>query len=213
MEEHRRVQRVTLMHPLVGMADGERVYVVDASLTGVRMLHARLFRPQAGCSVAFSWDGKPIQLEGNVRWTKPRVGWGDASRSSYQSGVEIATIRPQAHFTLQELVESHIERALDERKANARGIPPIVVQSVQSGRTSTYARHELVGGGWRKTITGDPAQPTSGFTVSVQHTHDEVEMLRAAYVSADPTMRGVIQRMAQISVSNPDGIPTRKYSP
>ena len=44
-------------------------------------------------------------------------------------------------------------------------------------------------------------------------THDEVEMLRAAYVSADPTMRGVIQRMAQISVSNPDGIPTRKYSP
>jgi hypothetical protein len=87
------------------------------------------------------------------------------------------------------------------------------VQAVQSARTSTYARHELVGGGWRKTITGDPAQPTSGFTVSVQHMHAEVEMLRAAYVSADPTMRGVIQRMAQISVSNPDGIPTRKYSP
>jgi hypothetical protein len=212
MEEHRRVQRVTLMHPLVGMADGERVYVVDASLTGVRMLHARLFRPQATCSVAFSWDGKPIQLEGNIRWTKPRIG-SDLSRSSYQSGVEIATIRPQAHFTLQELVESHIDRALDERKANARGIPPVAVQSVQSGRTSTYARHELITGGWRKTITGDPAQPTSGFTVSVKHSHHEVEMLRAAYVAADSSMRGVIQTMAQLSVANPDGIPTRKYNP
>src|SRR5207247_8635617 len=103
MEEHRRVQRVTLMHPLLGMADGERVYVVDASLTGVRMLHARLFRPQAGCSVAFSWDGKPIQLEGNVRWTKPRVGWGDASRSSYQSGGEIAATRPPADVQVQVL--------------------------------------------------------------------------------------------------------------
>src|SRR5216684_1004435 len=141
MEEHRRVQRVTLMHPLVGMADGERVYVVDASLTGVRMLHAKLFQPQGSCSVSFSWDGKPIQLEGAIRWTKPRIG-SDLSRNSYQSGVEIATIRPQAHFALQELIELHVERALDERKANTRGIPPIAVQSVQSGRSSTYARHE-----------------------------------------------------------------------
>jgi hypothetical protein len=212
MEEHRRVQRVTLMHPLAGMADGERMYVVDASLTGVRMLHTRLFQPQSSCSVSFSWDGKPIQLEGNIRWTKPRTG-SDLSRSSYQSGVEIATIRPQAHFTLQELVELHIERALDERKANARGIPPIAVQAVQSGRNSLYTRHELVRGGWRKTVTGDPAQPTSGFTVSVQHSHDDVEMLRSAYAVADSEMREVIQRMAQLSVSNPDGIPIRKYNP
>jgi hypothetical protein len=214
VDEHRRVMRVTLLQPIAGAAGTEHIYVVDASLSGVRLSHLTLFQQRDDCRIEFQWDGRPIQFAGQVRWTKlQRIGSAAFAKSVYQSGLEIAAITPQAHEALRGLIESHIERAFDEQKANARGIPPQADQSGQSGQASQFARHELVRGVWRKVVTSDPGQPPSGFSVDASLSRSEVEMLRAAYESADPAMRDIIRKFAELSISSPDGIPTRRYTP
>ena len=62
-------------------------------------------------------------------------------------------------------------------------------------------------------MTSDPAQPASGFTLSTEESRDQVELLRSTYVTADANMRTVIQKLAELSIANPDGIPTRRYTP
>lgn len=214
MDEHRRVLRVSLLEPLAGKAGEERVFVVDASLRGLRISHLTLFSPRAEIPIAFDWEGSEIDVVAAVRWTKlQRIGTAAYAKSVYQSGVEITSIREDTEGTLRGLVEHHVERALDEQKANARGVPPLGAQSVQSGEASTYARHELVNGVWRKIVTTDRAQPLSGFTVSSEETRDQVEMLRSAYEIADLPMRQMIRKLAEMSVSVREGIPMRKYTP
>jgi hypothetical protein len=213
-DEHRRVMRVNLLQPVVGVVGNESIYILDASLRGVRVSHRTLFAPRADCNIGFEWDGVPIDLVGSVRWTKlQRLGSAAYVKTIYESGLEIATIGPQAQMALRSLIEVHVERALDEQKANAKGIPPIAAQSVQRGRSPIYARHEFVRGTWRKLMTSDPAQPASGFTVSKEESRDQVELLRSAYVTADTNMRTVIRKLAELSIANPDGIPTRRYTP
>ena len=206
--------RVNLLQPVVGVAGEESIYILDASLQGVRVSHRSLFTPRADCNIGFEWDGAPIELVGTVRWTKlQRLGSASYAKTIYQSGLEIATIGPEAQMALRSLIEVHVERALDEQKVNAKGIPPIAAQSVQKGGSALYARHEFVRGTWRKLMTSDPAQPVSGFTLSTEESRDQVELLRSAYVTADANMRTVIRKLAELSIANPDGIPTRRYTP
>jgi hypothetical protein len=213
-DDHRRVMRVNLLQPVIGVAGEERIYILDASLGGVRVSHRTLFAPRADCNIGFEWDGVPIDLVGTVRWTKlQRLGSAAYAKTIYQSGLEIAVIGPDAQMGLRSLIAAHVERALDEQKANAKGIPPIAAQSVQKGGSAIYARHEFVRGTWRKLMTSDPAQPVSGFTLSSEEPREQVELLRSAYVTADANMRTVIQKLAELSIANPDSIPTRRYTP
>jgi hypothetical protein len=214
MDEQRRVLRVSLPEPLEGLAAGEKIYVVDASLRGVRISHRTLFSPRAALPIRFDFDGDEIDVTGSVRWTKlQRLGSAAFAKSIYQSGIEIASMPRDAEVALRGLVEHQVELALDEQKANAKGIPPFAAQSVRSGQGHAYARHELIHGVWRKTVTHDAAQPLNGFTVSTAERKNEVELLRSAYEIADPQMRRIIQRIAELTLSNSEGIPMRRYTP
>ena len=78
---------------------------------------------------------------------------------------------------------------------------------------TSYARHELIHGVWRKTITSDPRQPESGFTVSAEESRYQVEILRSAFAAADPSLRQTIQKLAELSIKSTDVIPFRRYLP
>jgi hypothetical protein len=41
----------------------------------------------------------------------------------------------------------------------------------------------------------------------------EVDLLRAAYETADGVMRDMIRKFAALSISNAEGVPTRRYIP
>jgi hypothetical protein len=213
-DEQRRLMRVTLLHPLPGLAEGERIYIVDASLSGIRLSHQSLFATRTDCGITFDWDGTAIDLVGQVRWTRAqRLGSASFAKTLYQSGLQIAAMTPEAQVALRSLVESHVERALDEQKANAKGIPQMAAQSLQPGGGAIFARHEFSGGVWRKITTPDARQPSSGFTVSVAELRAEVDLLRAAYETADGVMRDMIRKFAALSISNAEGVPTRRYIP
>ena len=211
MTRQRHTARVTLRDPISANACGETVRVVDASVHGVRVAHQHLLTDRDRCPIAFDWNGREIEFVGRVRWTKLQR---DGVAPTYQSGLEIATIDDRSTTALRKLIESYVERALDEQKANARGVAMENADRTQPiPRTRMYARHELIDNIWRKSMTSDVRQPSSGFTVPADEKPDQIELLRAAYAAANPSMRGVIRRFAELSIFDPDSTWPNRFLP
>jgi hypothetical protein len=205
----RKIERVRLQRPVPAVADGETAYVVDASVNGVRLSHKGFFSQGTKHDVEFEWDGQPIRFVGEIRWTRAeRV----SSRGVYQSGIKIANIRTDSEKALRGLVEHCVERALDEQKANARGVPAAAPSFTPADQGQLYTRNEFVHGVWRKMTTSDARQPDSGFTVPATESRTQVEMLRSAYEVADVSMRQLIRRLADISI-NEKAVASRRYIP
>jgi hypothetical protein len=213
--ERRRFQRVRIVDQVRGLIGDTRIFVVDASLNGVRVVHQDpLPRVGSSCTASFTWHGRQIVLECEVKRTVMRRPAKSAlERPLYESGLFITDARGESGATLRAMIERHVMLALDERKANARGIPPAAAQSFQTGRGDDLVRHEYVKGAWRSYPTTDPSQPMNGFTISAAEPVPNIEMLRSTFADADASGRRMIQQMAEMSISRSEGIPTRRYEP
>ena len=214
--ERRRVQRVRLPQPLRATIDGTRVFIVDVSLRGLRVMHQdEIGHVDSTCVVRSEWDGRPMELHCSiVRTALHRSADNSGSKATYHSGLTITRAVGVSSVTLRRLIEHHVERALDEQKANARGIPPIAAQSMQTGTASAYVRHEYRLGRWREVTTHSPEQPDHGFTIAAQTTPSEVEMLRKAYERAKTASDlAVIKRLAEMSVNSAEVVQARRYTP
>jgi hypothetical protein len=214
--ERRRVQRVRLPEPLRGTIGTARVFVMDVSLRGVRVAHQENVGDIGDpCLLRAEWEGKPMELTCTVVRTQvQRPADAKSSRTLYHSGLEIQQIAAASAKALRSIIEHHIALAIDEQKANARGIPAVAAQSFQTGNARHYVRHELVLGRWREVATTDATQPDNGFTVAANHTPHEVQMLRNAFERGGISgSRELIRRLAQLSITAGEGIPTRRYMP
>ena len=216
--ERRRVQRVKLIEPLRGTIGTSRVFVVDVSLRGLRIAHQdTLGKTGEVVTLQTQWDGKSIMLKCQIVRTQiHRMAETATAKTLYHSGIVITQALGMSATALRELIEAHIVRAIDEQKANARGVPPVTAASTQTPKTTThYKRHELIGGRWRETATTDPVQPANGFTVSADHSAEEVNMLRNAFEKGDPKTGGhdLIRRLAKLSISSAEGVSTRRFMP
>jgi hypothetical protein len=213
--ERRRFQRVRILDQVRGLIGETRIFVVDASLSGLRVVHQDdLPRPGSKCTTSFTWHGRKITLECEVQRTVVRrAAKSTHERPLYESGLIIIGARGESSSSLREMIERHVMMALDERKANARGIPPAAAQSFQTGRGDELVRHEYVKGAWRASPTTDPRQPSNGFTISAAEPVPNIEMLRMTFADADASGRKMIQQMAEMSISRAEGIPTRRYEP
>ena len=213
--ERRSVQRVRLPEPLRGLSGSARIFVIDVSLRGLKIAHQEVLgRVDDVCPIRFEWNGHNLEMSAAIRRTEVRrAAARPGEKTLYHSGLEITKISPYSAAFLRDLVESHVIRALDEQKANARGVPPTAASSYQTGSGSDYVRHELVAGQWREMKTGDPRQPASGFTISATTSREEVQMLRDTFAGGDLSTRRMIQEMSRMSVSKSEGIPTRRYVP
>lgn len=214
--ERRRVQRISLAQPLRAMVDATKAFIVDLSLSGVRVLHQDDLGPVSrACMLRTQWEGMPFELHCSiVRTTLHRAA--DASgRALYHSGLTIDDAPSVSAIGLRRLIEHHVERALDEQKANARGVPPpLAAQSMRTGAPSAFVRHELDLGRWREVVTATAAQPEHGFTIAAQTARAEVEMLRRAYeMATSASERAMIRRLAALSVSSGEIVQARRYKP
>ena len=215
-EERRRVARVRLPELLPATVDGVRAFLVDISLKGARVLHQDdIGRVSAECIVRSQWDGHRIELHCTIVRTALHKPSDRNGRTLYHSGVSITRAAAGSAMTLRKLIEHHVERALDEQKANARGIPPpLAAQSMKTGAPSAFVRHEYSRGHWREVMTPTSAQPEDGFTIAAHTTPAEVEMLRRAYEAATSASDlAVIRKMAAMSVSSTEIVQARRYTP
>lgn len=211
--ERRKIERVRLVKTLRATVNGARGYVVEASVQGFLVAHqAAVPSPGNTCEIAAEWDGQPMNFTCEVEWTEQH-GMGDRG-VVFHSGMLVRRADTTSCNALRACVERHVMRALEEQKANARGVPVAgSAWSNQTGGGTEYVRHEFFGHRWTTTRTTQAAPPPTGFTVSAQCTVGELMMLREAYVRADEGLRKVIRELAQASIEQINGIPTRRFMP
>ena len=213
--ERRKVSRVKLPQPLGGRLGAARVFLVDASVEGLRIAHQGAV-PAVGqiCRVSLEWQGRSIELDCEVIHNSIfKLAKAAGEKSIYHAGLRIANAIGESRSVLRQLVADCVARALDEQKANARGVPATAAQSFQTGKGTDFLRCELVDGTWRRTSTNRPDQPSNGFTISAEEEREQVELLCQAFEKADATGRRLIQTMAEMSISKNEGVPTRRYNP
>jgi hypothetical protein len=215
IDERRKYQRVTLLRPLAARIGAARVFVLEASLSGLRIAHQGNIPAEGStCTILFEWDSIPVLLECRItRNTLQKMARNANEKSVYHVGLEIVRASPEAMKTLRELIASVVARALDEQKANARGIPAVAAQTFQTGKGTNFLRYEIVNGAWRRTETTRPDQPMNGFTISAEELQPHIDLLCETYLSSDAEGRKLIKVMAELSISKTEGIPTRRYSP
>lgn len=213
--ERRKVQRVKLTRPLHGKSGSSPIYLVDASVEGIRIAHQGIVSAVGKTlRVEFAWEGQRIELEcAVVHNTLIRLAKSKKGKSTYHAGLRIIEAVGDSRAVLRQLVADCVARALDEQKANARGIPAEVAQVFQTGKGTEYLRCELIEGAWRRTSTMMPDQPANGFTVSANEDRAQIEVLCRTFETSDSAGRRMIRTMAKMSISRAEGVPTRRYSP
>lgn len=212
--ERRRLQRVRLPQPLNATVDGQRAMVVDISLHGLRLVHPDPIRAKT-CVVKTEWDGHVLAFQCTVVRTLQHRSAAFGGRMVHHSGLSITCAETESKAALRRLIEHHVERALDEQKANARGVPPLAAQSIPTaGVPQAYVRHEYALGRWREVMTPNATQPDNGFTIAAHTARYEVDMLRTAYECAKtPADHVVIRKLAAMSVSGTEIVQARRYMP
>jgi hypothetical protein len=210
--QRRRPERIRPISLIRGVAGDQKIAVMNASLTGIGIAHQQAIgRPGDEIDTRFEWDGRQVRLRCEIRWSKQQV---HLSPPLWHSGFRILSFEDQSSSqVLRDLVLHYVERAIDEQKANARGLPAKAAQSFQTGGAKLFRRHELIAGRWVALDTTDRKQSPSGFTIAASSPPEEVAMLRAAYEAADREGASLIRKLAELSISSHEGIPTRRYQP
>jgi hypothetical protein len=188
------------------------VFVLNASMGGFRIAHQeKLTSP---CTIEIESQTGPIRAQCEItRQNVHRYPASALEKPTYHSGLSIQRIEKMYEEALRALIAYYVERALDEQRANARGIPATAAASFQTGKGTNFLRCDFLGGRWIKTPTTKPDQPPDGFTISAEEDEEAVERLCNAYAKADAAGRKLMRTLAAMSISKAEGIPTRRYTP
>ncbi len=190
------------------------VRIFDLSLNGARVVGEARFGPGSEHELEFRWNDMPVRLACNVvRCTLFSFAKAPGERSMYQSGLRVTETIGDSDRVVRELIATYVIRALEEQKANARGIPPLGPYAYIEGKGDRYRRCEIVDGKWRRSETTRLDQPPDGFTISADIRAYYVDLLCETYQIADEEGRRLTQTLAQLSISKAEGIPTRRYTP
>jgi hypothetical protein len=206
---------VTLLKPLAARVGNSRVYILQAGIAGFHIAHqGTLPRPGSKFHLEFEWEARRLGFELEVVHNDlQKLAKSASEKSLYHAGTHIVSAVGDAAVILRKLVIEHVERALDEQRANARGIPAKKAHAFQTGgKNPEYVRCQFVKGEWRRSTTTRHEQPADGFAVSAEEDPVQIDMLCQSYESGDESMRNMIRMMAEASI-NADSIPTRKYNP
>lgn len=212
--ERRKFGRIRLDAPLYGRFDESRVRILELSITGFRIAHEARWPAHHTAGLVIDWEGRAIDLVcAIVRTTLWRLAKTIGERSIYHSGLHVVESSADSFQTLRELMHERIVRALEEQKANARGIPPLAAYAYQPEKGELYRRCEFINGAWRRTETIRPNQPVNGFTISAEVDPVHVAILCETWENATPEGRRLTQLLAELSISKAEGIPVRRYVP
>ena len=186
----------------------------ELSVTGFLVAHEARYAPGEVDHLVVDWHGDRLELVCRlVRSTIWRLAKSMGEKSIYRSGLQIIDSIGDAYEKLREMIADRVIRAIEEQKANAAGIPPLMPYMYQPGKGDLYRRCELVGGEWRKTETDRAEQPEGGFTVSAEVDPEHVDLLCRTWEATTDEGRRLTQLLAALSISKSEGIPTRRYIP
>lgn len=213
--EKRRYQRIILARPLAARMNSIKVFIIDISIIGVRVAHQEDLPSGRTHRLAFDYEGYSITYDCEVvRTVVDKPAKDPGAKTLYHSGIRLLKPIADSAVSLRNMIADHVMRALDEQKANARGVPPMTT-IFQSGlkEKDTYTVYRFVRNEWQKTSSPMPQQPMDGFTVSAKEDPQQVAMLCSTYENSDFAGRKMIRAMAELSISPAESVPTRRYKP
>jgi hypothetical protein len=212
--DRRRYSRIRLDHPLSARFGDTRAKVIEISLMGFRIAHEGRLPVGERRRLVLDWEGAPIDLGcALVRSTLWRLAKAMGEQSIYHSGLRIVETSRESFDRLRELIAERIMRALEEQKANARGIPPLAAYMYQPEKGDLFRRCEWIDGEWRISETIRAAQPQHGFTVSADVEPQHVQTLCRTWEATTEEGRRLTRMLAELSISKAEGVPTRRYVP
>lgn len=234
--KQRRVQRIRLANPIIGRLGTMSVVLIDVSLDGAKIEHGEQLQTGAENQLVFPWKDETLRLRTRVtRCRLERFTGGADGLTVYHSGLLFLDVGESAP-RLRDLVATHITRALEEQKANARGQLPQSIEHMPifRGYTLTLNREDaaaeighaslpssriarqvgyiccrLTKNSWKRTKTSDPEQPEDGFTVSAAEDLAQLDQLCESYRLADDHGRELIRMLARMSIAEGEGSPER----
>ena len=213
-EDRRQFHRIHIDAPLEARLGEAPVTVKDVSLNGARVVGEARFAPNSEHELHFVWNDMKVDAVVNVvRCTLYSFAKAPGEKSTYQMGLRIRELIGHSDRVLREMIAAHVIHALEEQKANARGLPPLGPYFYLEGKGDRFRRCELVDGKWRRTETTRAEQPPNGFTISADIRPYYVDLLCQTYQNADEEGRRLTQTLAQLSISKSEGVPTRRYLP
>lgn len=212
--ERRRYGRIRLETPLPAEFAGTRARVLQISVAGLLIAHEGKIATATTHELTIDWEGTTLAFTCRVvRSTLWRLAKSSGEKSIYHSGLRITDASGDASLRLRELLAERIIRALEEQKANARGIPPLAAYMYQPGKGELYRRCEFIDGVWRKSETIRPDQPANGFTVSAEVEPAHVDILCRTWETTTTEGRRLTQLLAELSIDKTEGVPVRRYVP
>ena len=202
------------LRPLPGKLDDQKIYIIDVSIHGARIAHQTRFAKTDEISLKFEWNGQPISFICRVTRTTIEKYSKDPAQTLYHSGLRFTRPMGMSDVTLKELIAGHLVRVLDERRSNAKGLPPETTTFRRTAaHSSGFLQCRFRGGQWTTMKTSVPDQPADGFTISAEEPSDQVALLCKTYEEADETGRDMIRKLSGISISQEGGFATRHYEP
>jgi hypothetical protein len=212
--ERRQYGRIDLDPPLSGRIDDVAVRVIEVSVSGVLVEHDTRIMPAPSRRIRFDWDIHTLQFTCVVaRSTLFKLAKNPGESSVYRSGIKLLQATGDSEQVLRDLIAQKIIRALEQQKANARGLPPVGNYTYQVGKGDRFRRCELTAGNWRRMETGDRSQPLNGFTVSAEVDVFHVDLLCKTWENTTEEGRRLTRMLAELSISKEEGTPVRKYVP
>lgn len=240
-QNRRNIERIRLSEPIIARLGTTSVVLVDISTRGARVEHHVSLATNARLRLTFTWDGDQLAIDCVVTRCKlDRFSKEGGGLTVYHSGLAFDNAVGDSAKHLRRLVLTHIERALYEQKANARGIMPdsiehmpifrggvltrsqqevkdavsssIALPATRIIRDSGFVVYRLDGNYWTKKQTQDPEQPDDGFTLSALEDPSQVALLCETYWRAGHEGRSMIRLLAQISLEG-EGISRGRFEP
>lgn len=212
--ERRRYGRIKLDQFLPARFGETRVLVTEVSVIGLRIAHEGRLAVGDAHPLLLEWQGATLELGCElVRTSLWRLAKSMGQQSIYHSGLRIVESSRDSFDRFRELIAERILRALEEQKANAKGLPPLAAYMYQPEKGELFRRCEFIDGVWRKSETIRSEQPPNGFTVSAEVVPEHVEMLCTTWETTTAEGRRLTQLLAELSVSKAEGVPTRRYVP
>jgi len=212
--EKRQYGRITLEEPLQGWIGEIAVDVLEASVTGFRVIHGARFPPGEARQIRVLWGSREMRFSCQIaRSMLFQLAKNAGEKSVYQSGVRLEEAFGDSESVLRDLIADRVIRALEEQKANWRGIPPAGNYTYQVGKGDRYRRCELIEGRWRRSDATSSEQPVTGFTVSAELHPVQVDLLCKTFEASGEEGRRLTRILAELSIRKTEGTPIRKYEP
>ncbi len=223
----RRFERIHLHAPIDAQLGNTPVLVNDLSIGGASIEHRDALPVGSKKSLMFCWAGDTIAVPCTVLRCK-LVGFvtGAKSASIYSTGVKFDVEALRDH-PVRQMIESRVRAAIEQQRANARGerlapCPAATGESQQANRLKPvlsavrdngFLCFRKEGERWKKSKTQNPEQPPEGFTVLAGEDPEELELLCRLYDRSEPSMRGMIRILAQLSVTESSDETRHRYVP